>query len=558
MAFQIETGSGSDRATNYRDMLGKLTRFLCSQHVATVAVNAGGTGYVVGDEVTLTHGSAHLDAVFEVTSVSSGVITGLRINSSGAFAQQASSATITAGGTGYQVGDLLQVSGGSSRLPAKARVTTVSAGAVTAVSFAEATAGDGAEPGVYGTTPSNAAATVGVGNITSGTTYAGGDDCTLTITYQAIIGTTGLSVTGGTGSGATVNITLAETGWTVDERDVHNITVNSITNERLVVLKGDATGQTNKPFIAYMTGTATSGLNTRHAIATFGLIAHNPSLAFDTITGVSPNWNGSSLQDGGAYILMPQDTGSGTDEIDFWISADDMRALLIPQINESAAASDDGIYIQHHAGLLDRIGTESESPYPNFVFGSSRQVNVDPTSASNSITGIAENRHTGEGCGFYYDTTTDQWRDIQNDDTVGTPGLEEEVMLPIGRPRLNDNTGSDDFVVRDGDITVQSQFFELDRSSASRVLRKVPGTADQFFLWPLTVARKQTGTPTPSEDIHVGQVRGVYWISSDNGSGARISDFSEDFVTISGTRYLIFHNHVHTEPYQYVAVEWDT
>lgn len=567
MAFHFETGSGSARATNYQDMLAKMVRMMTSRHIATVAINTAGSGYAVGDLIVINDSvfsnAQHLEAVFEVTSVSAGAITGLRIAACGAYAQTAASATISAGGTGYQVGDLLQVQGGSSRLLPKARVTTVSSGAVTAVSFTEATAGDGTEPGVTATAPSNPAATLGVGNVNSGTAYAGGDDCTLTMTYNPFPTTLTnrpTSFVTGTGTGATIDVTFAESGWAVDGRDTHDHDVNSITNERTVVLKGDASGLTNKPFVGYRTGTATSGLNTRYFIAAFGLVAHNPALAFTDQDFRSPNQSAEgTFLDGGSYILQPQDSGGGggVDEVDFWMRVDDQHFLMINQLEESAAVSDNAIYTHHYAGFMDRIGTETESPYPMLIFASSRQTNIDPKVANSNITGIAEQRHTAGGPGRFYDNTNTTWRQLQNDDAVGTPGVEENVMLPVGRPRIETDSNEDDNIVVDGTVQINPDFFELDRSSATQILRKIPGTVDQFFLWPLTVARRVSTGFDPTEDGFFGTVKGTYWISSDDGTGSRITNFSEDYVTVGSDRYIVFHNHTQIEPYQYIAIHID-
>ena len=73
MAWQSEVGGSADQALGYRDGLTNLVNMATSKHVATVAVNNGGTAtYVVGDIMTLTDASAHFDARFEVTSVAMG------------------------------------------------------------------------------------------------------------------------------------------------------------------------------------------------------------------------------------------------------------------------------------------------------------------------------------------------------------------------------------------------------------------------------------------------------------------------------------------------------
>jgi hypothetical protein len=555
MPCQIEAGSGTARATSAHDLINKVVSFRTSRHVATVVINNGGTGgtYVVGDIVTLTHAGAHLDAKFEVLTVSAGQILTMRIHSSGAFGDRVNgSVTISAGGTGYAVGDIIELDSGSSRCKAKLQVDTLSGSAVaTASLFEDLGTGGG---GVYSTLPTYPSATTAVGP-----DGAAGTGCTITMGGSTgIIGTTGLAVTGGGGTGATVDITLAETGWTVDSRNTNDRTINSIDNEKSVVLVGDATGWTNKPFTALLSGTATSGLDTRHFILSLAMIAHNPGLDLSVQTGRSPGLTDeTTFAVGGSYILCSQDTGAGTDEMDFWMKADDLHFSMITQLDENAAVSDNGIYIQHYAGLLNRIGTETESPYPIYTFGSSRAFNIDPTVGSDDVTSLTENRMQGTGCGWVWDNGDQVYKNIQNDNASGTPTFEEIICTPCGRPRV-ESSNTTDKVVAIGTLQMSLQVFELDRGATVLVLRKIPGTVDEFFLWPLTLRRQDSSTPSAADDRLYGQLRGVFWIEADDGTGNRIVNFSEDYVTVSGDRYLVFHNHTHTSAYQYLAWKWDT
>jgi hypothetical protein len=555
--WQYETGSGSARATSHHDLLNKLVSFVTSKGVATVAINAAGTAYTVGDVLTLTHAGAHLDAKFEVTSISggggTGPITGLRKVANGAFGDRPNgSITISAGGTGYDASAtdiILEIQGGSSRCPAKVQATVDGGGIViSAVAFEDlGTAG----LGIYSSLPSYPAATEIVGPNGA----AAGTGCTITMGGSTgLVGTTGLAVTGGTGSSATVDITLADTGWSIHTTNTNNRSLNSVLNEKDVVLKGDSAGTTNKPYVAYISSTSTSGLTTRSYLACYGMITHNPSIAIEDHTFHSPSFT-VGMNDAGSYLLCSQDTGGGADEMDFWFSIDDQTIRVLTQIKSSAVASDDGIYMQHYIGYMDRFGTETESPYPYFVFASSRAQNIDPGAQSNSITSLAEHYHTGSGPGWYWNNITSAWISVQNDDSVGTPAAEETVMQPVGKNRENTSGTAADDVVRSGSLNISGAFFENDRSSATRILRKIPGTVDAFFLWPLTIMRKPASSSDPIEDKLIGQLRGVFWLSSDDGTGNRIINFSEDFVTIAGDRYKVFHNHVHTEPYQYIAVK---
>jgi hypothetical protein len=70
---------------NHATLLTALTEFILGDHVATVAINAGGSSFAANDTVTLTDGTFTRAATFLVTTVSGGAITGLRIIDSGAY-----------------------------------------------------------------------------------------------------------------------------------------------------------------------------------------------------------------------------------------------------------------------------------------------------------------------------------------------------------------------------------------------------------------------------------------------------------------------------------------
>ena len=529
MAFHFEAGAGTDRATGTRDWVNKKLQFLCSQHVDSVAVNSGGTGYSVGDVLTLAHASAHLAARFEVVTESAGVITALRIVSSGAYAQQATSATVSAGGGSYAVGDILEVQGGSSRLPAKFTVATLSGSAVATVALVEG-------GGAYSSTPSNPAATVGVGP----SAFAGDDACTLTVSYQSIIGTTGLSVTGGGGSGATVDISLAETGHSVVQNR-NDWSYNGETDERQAVLVADATGLTNKPYFGLRTGTDDVGIDVRHWVAFSGFIAFNPSLTdFLSQPGVSPGWDtGDVPVDGGSYLVFPQNVAN---EVDFWFCADDVHHT--GRVNTNPAANtDDGRYEDYYQGYGNRVKTETEDPFPMLNHASSRDRDANPTSSSTSITSIAELRAPSLGPCWAYLADQATWVSVKNDDTSGGVGGESNAMFPFGELPPQEDGGDAETVVAAETPMYNDDVFKRDRSAATRVLRMVPGSTPYHALWPLIFARKVTDQFAPSTDSVRLTVRNNFAVFNSDSSGAAITNFSEDIIEdANGDRYYVFHN----------------
>lgn len=544
MAWQSEVGSGTDRAAGYRDLLTKLVAFATSQRVSAVSVNAAGSGYVVGDVLTLTHAGAYLDARFEVTSVGgSGDVTGLRIVSSGAFANRVATVAVNAGGSGYAANDVVEIQGGTAREAAKAKVTTVSAGAVTAIALFETGGAYSSAPTLTGAATDSS---IGTGS---------GTGLTVDLTMTSLVSTTGQAVTGGTGSSCTVDITLAETGWTA-VRNANKLTLNSITDEKEVVLKGDASGSTNKPYVGFRTGTATVGINTRYFVQVLGMVAHNPATALHLQPAISPGISTSdgSLVANGSYILCPENSSTGA--MDFWFSVDDVR--LCGAVNENpTATTSNGRYFQFYAGYIDRLQTETEDPYPMFVGASARDYSLQPSAANDGITSIAECRTPGTGPWVFYAATTGSWVTVQNSNAISAPNDEPNVMFPFGELNKDTSSSSAQKVVDDG-LQLNDSVIKRDRSAATAVLWPVPGSTRKPFLFPLVIGRKVAATFAEATDWPRGTIRGMHWLFNSDSTGAAIMDFSEDYITIGSDRYRVFHNHVHSsERYQYIAIKED-
>lgn len=544
MAFQEETGINN--AADYRDLLVKMVTMATSQHVATVAVNAGGSGYVVGDIITLPFAKTLLEAKFEVTTVGGGgAITGLKINSSGAYSNRVDAVAVNAGGTGYAVGDIVEIQGGTSREKAKAIVDTEASGVVTGVSVFENGGAYSVAPGLTG------AATIGIGP----STYAGDDGLTLDLTMTGLIGTTGLATAGGTGTAATVNITLAESGWST-LRNTNRRVENALTDEKEVVLIGDAAGSTNKPIIGYISWTRTAGPNTRYGIACFGMVAHNPATEMRQQVGISFGINPSTgALELGAHILCDEDQ---VQTMDFWMSVDDQRIYLEHNNNSSAVNTDNGEYLNHYNGFMNRYGTELENPYPMLCGAAGLDLNIDPSAASVLISCAPEcaapTAPTSSGW-FYYEAENSIWKGVTNSNNL-IEAEETQIMYPFGHLSAINDTSSPDFIVFDGVIDTFNSWSTVTRGAPTRVLYPVPGTQPEHLLWPLNIIQRNGGGTTNAiEDGPRGELRGIYWLTGTNSSGAKIVNFAEDLITVGGDEYKVFHNHVHSsQRYQYRCV----
>lgn len=555
MAWQPEVGASSNRATDYRDLLMKKVAFMTSQHVSIVVINNGGTGgaYLVGDIVTLTHAGAVLDARFEVLTVAGGQILTMKIDSSGAFSNRIATVAVNVGGTGYANGDILEIQGGTQRERGKASVTTQVAGVITVIALFET-------GGAYSVAPSlTAEATIGIGP----STYAGNDDATLDLTMTGLIGTTNLAVTGGGGTGATVDITKAETGWTVDGRNTNNRvetgTDPDLFDEKEVVLVGDATGLTNKPYIGMISTAEDVGINSRFAIVFFGMLAHNSSLPFRSQPGLSPGMNVTTgaLEADGSYLLCDEDQ---VQEMDFWFSVDDRRILGEININPAAASTDDGEYTNYHVGLMNSYKTEVENPYPFFVFGPARVRNIDPSAASVNISCMPEMMSfTGvTASGYFFVAELSAWQYLKNSSNLSADTEFNQVMFPLGKITAINGSSDENKIAIEGFIESSNDWSSTARAAAAIKLLPVPGVTDLPFLWALNILYRPGGTSlNESFDTPRGELRGIFWLTATDDVGVKRVNFSEDIVTIGSDRYRVFHTHVHTNTYHYYAIKED-
>lgn len=89
-------------ATDYDDALLRLVDLAVNNNAIAVAINAGGTGYTVGDILTVTGGTvvSSLTITLEVLSVAAGVIDGIRIFNCGAYSSNPGNPVAVTGGTG--------------------------------------------------------------------------------------------------------------------------------------------------------------------------------------------------------------------------------------------------------------------------------------------------------------------------------------------------------------------------------------------------------------------------------------------------------------------------
>ena len=506
-------------ATDYLDLLDKLVEFVTSRSCTSVAINGGGTGYSVNDVLTVSGGTSTIAVELVVTSVSSGVIDGVRISQSGAYTslptnpvsvtgdggsgatfnltfntdngwtvnrrtKEAVSAAVGTAGTGYSVSDQLTIVGGvDADTAAVFNVDSVGgSGEVTGVSLVTA--------GKYGETPANDAATTG----------GGGSDCELTVTYQ-----------------------------------------NHTSTDFDVLLEGEG-GGADEIFVGIRSFNVGSSFNWE----LMGATGYNAANSYVTQPGRSPgNYeSGVEAEREGSYV--PLDNSS----ITYWIYVSGRRIMGAFKVGAST-------YTNMYLGWVNPFGTASDFPYPLVVAGCSsargRLFSSGDTGYSGMLDPIADD-FDANGPMSYRDPAG-VWNQIANSEGSGSGrnALDSFVCWPAGSPGTTGLAADDDIA------STSIETLDLIPNTGG------PGTATYFMkqspespndislLWPTMLVREGDGGSIP-RDLH-GELEGVFWTTADI-SGAPATAASEDtFTDENGDVYDVFQNCNRTELFSYFALK---
>lgn len=555
MAFHYATSPSSG---SYREILTRLVAFSTSKHISAIAINAAGTGYTAGNILTITHAGAYGDAKIEVLTVGgSGEILTVAIRAAGAFSNRVATVAVNAGGSSYPVSTTvyLEIQGGTATEKAKVSATTNGSGVVTAVSLFET-------GGAYSVAPSATAATTAIVGPSTATTGSG---CTINTTMTSLIGTTGIAATGGSGSSATFDLTLTDTGWTA-MRNENDYSVNSINTEKEVILRGTVAGG-DEPYIGFRTYTQTSGLSTRYGWVLVGMDGFNAGLAFASQPNAGPIPSSGTVGDitasppPGPYFLLFDNAQ------DYWFTVNGRRMTCVVKAQGPSVLS----YTSMYAGLMNPFGTATEAPYPMYLSATTAVPNTPPDAASTTVTGITELCSSvtagRQAAAYFRDPTSGLYGRVMNttgstvvnnSTTQNDPYDARIVLYPTGSAQGSTSVnvlnagcrvvfGNDDSVYSRVGATL------TDDDLAPAVSTVMPTIGDnEMLLIPCVVSSSVNNPPVYYHAI-LGELEGIYWIPGATSSGTTV--VSEDTITISSTRYKIFPNVNRRERYSFFAIK---
>ena len=387
---------------------------------------------------------------------------------------------IAAGGTGYVVDDILTVSGGTFTHAATLRVTSVAAGVIDGVQVEQS--------GAYTVNPTNP-----------------------------------VSHTGGTGTGATFNLTLAAYGWTT----LRNTTFSGGDE---MIFRGNGSGS-DEIFWGVQTFNDLSANGFNWDIA--GFTGYLASEDFTGQPGETPGGHQTSTFNDplrrGMYLLL--DDAS----LDFWYFIDSFRVVGVIRAGTS--------YESFYAGFLGSFLNTSQSPYPMFVGASSPVPNARFTTTRVSHSGFADPRSKEHLNSVgptvlgpaYVRIPGGSWAVVANayeEDTDEAALVEQNfrVVWPTGNCLTTFGTASSDANGAGYNGTYTTR---LIKSAVSEVptlqLHPTPGTPnDQIPLIPLMAY---------ANDAFYGELSGCFWTT---GYGSAIA--AEDEIVQGNDRYLVFQN----------------
>lgn len=505
MPFQA--GSAND----FIDLLRKLRDFATNIHVATANVSSGGSGYVVGDVLTVTGGTVvnGLTATLEVTSVNAGVIDGIRVLNAGAYSVAPSLTNSPTGGSGSSASITLTVD--TVLWNISRDITFGTAGSFGSVG----NPGTGYQVGDTVTVDSqgqlilaspmtfNVDSVGGSGEITGASVIDGGE------VVQSVSGS--FAVTGGSGSGASLDPAITPP----DDFDLQIILTSTNGEDIRVGIQ------------AYVEGGDAFNWQV------MGFTGFNSGLNFANQPGASG---------GDCYVPLTFTTTR------YWFFVNERRIMMV--------AEQGGNYPNMYLGFLNRFGTESEYPYPCVAAGCSsirerslpEATQINMSGLCDPISGIS----TAFADGPCVIRDVQNWRTFVNSFVSGSSRSQpttRNVIVPCGEPDLPELPTEDTWF----DVFSYNweQFIPATGSPGTEAERLLPTPDGADLVHPIFPATAIEDAP---DNLILGEMDGVYWVS--RGEGPDILN-PEDLLEQDSSVYIVFPNVARTQVYSFVAIRRD-
>lgn len=394
-------------------------------------------------------------------------------------------AAVNAGGSGYVVGDILTVAGGTALVAAQAEVTSVAAGVIDGIRIFNA--------GSYSVDPT----------------------------------TTANAVTGGSGSGATVDLTMSGLGWTVDVDQVWDGG-----SEREVIAHGEG-GGADAIYVGWRTFSNVGGDYYNWEL--HGMTGYTAGLGINEQPNTSPgnHENEDDTPGRGCYLILNQNS------FNWWLNISPYRIIVTVNIG--------GSYWHAYMGWGNRFGTSSEYPYPMLIAAPSAQFDQNNTTPEklSSITDPWMGNSWLEGHTWLYGPGG-AW--IQGVNKKRGSPQDDCVVVPTQKPQIASFTPGTE---QDWFMGTQRSFYTFNEATSNNdgnppdAIFRLTGTTDAHIMFPCFYV--QTTVSGAQVLFEIDECRWCF-----NFGGVT----SEDrFIEDDGTAWRVFANGNRSDIYAYIAIK---
>jgi len=546
-------------ATDYLDLLTQLKQVATSRHLDSITLIAGGTGYEVGEILNIDNtGSTRThDAQIEVLTIGGGgAITAARVYRGGAYTVDPTDVTAAATTSTNLLFDGSAVAsadgaGATFDLTFLTTGWTEKRRTKKAVSAVVVNGGTGYTNG----------ATVTL-NPTGSVKGFAGQDAQFTITAVGTI-VTALAVVPATDGNYEEPPTNpnAPTGGSGAGLSVTVTYADDTTSDQVLALEGEGYGATDEVLVGIRTFNEldASGLNTVRNWQLFGMTGWNATLPLHQQANISPGFNadGSIHATIGAFFVSKPSTAFN---IVWWLRVTPRAIMLKTRVEDATNVH----YSSFNTGLLNPSGTTTEQPYPLWIQGcTSRRNSWYLDTQIGRISGLTDvfNVSTRSGPAWY--RINGLWQEFKNADVAdgGSPSRTGSNLFgvwPVFRPSITVALADDRVAGRPSanlgfDFVGSMPDTGIPPGTQTLILESTPDSPQNSrVLLPATVMATST---TPSFVFEVpGEIDGLFWLTK---QGTPTLNSESTFLDANNRRFTAFQNGNRTSNVSYCAISED-
>jgi hypothetical protein len=435
-------------STDYLDLLTQLVQVATSRHLATISPTAGGSGYEVGEILNIDNtGSTRThDAQIEVLTVDGGgAVLTARVYRGGAYTVDPTDITAAATTT-------------TNTLAGGAAVASANGtGATFDLTFADTgwqvrrrTKKAVSAVVVSGGTGYTNGATVTL-NPAGSVKGSAGQNAQFTITAAAGV-VSALAVVGATDGNyeEPPSNNNSPTGGAGSGLSVTVTYADDTGSDQVLVLEGEGFGADEEILVGIRTFNETdaSGSNTVRNWQLFGMASWNAALPLHQQSGISPGFNadGTIHSTIGAFFTCKPSTAFN---LTFWLSVTPRRIVLKTRQEDATHVFYPSLTIGH----LNQTGTTSEQPYPLWIQGCTSRRNAWYVDTQiGRISGLTDCFNVTGRTGPAFFRINGTWQDFANADVADgvsptRSGKSDYGVWPIFRPLASAGLAAEDIVV---------------------------------------------------------------------------------------------------------------